>query len=376
MKNGAFFRVPESPADVEWLWRRATPLDAATLPDWARDAPADSYRRIRPLDPPRADEQDDKAYAADLEQLHAAGLIIGSDMDEARRYRVYAAAPRRWSIGIYTGDSPLRLGPAGPIKNPVLTHEDVTDVMAAYLADPFMIHANHTWFLFCEVMNWRANKGEIGLATSHDSCTWTYQQIVLAESFHLSYPYVFEWNGAQYLVPESHQAGAVRLYKADRFPTQWTFVATLLEGRYFADSSLLHHDGKWWLFTETNPQRRHDTLELYYADDLLGPWHRHPASPIVAGNARTSRPAGRVVANHGRVIRFAQSCLPEYGTDVRAFEVLRLDTSGYEEREAQESPILTPSGTGWNAHGMHHVDAHRSPDGRWIAAVDGWARCG
>ena len=37
-----------------------------------------------------------------------------------------------------------------------------------------------------------------------------------------------------------------------------------------------------------------------------------------------------------------------------------------------ESPILTPSGAGWNGLCMHHIDAHRLDDGSWIACVDGF----
>jgi hypothetical protein len=34
-------------------------------------------------------------------------------------------------------------------------------------------------------------------------------------------------------------------------------------------------------------------------------------------------------------------------------------------------PILKASGNGWNANGMHHIDAHQQADGRWLACVDG-----
>ncbi len=56
-------------------------------------------------------------------------------------------------------------------------------------------------------MNARTKQGDIGLAVSGDGRTWTYRGIVLDEAFHLSFPYVFEWNGAVYLVPESATAG-------------------------------------------------------------------------------------------------------------------------------------------------------------------------
>jgi hypothetical protein len=72
-----------------------------------------------------------------------------------------------------------------------------------------------------------------------------------------------------------------------------------------------------------------------------------------------------------RVIRFAQDCLPQYGSRVRAFDILELTTTKYFEVENAASPILQPGDNEWNAGGMHHVDAHQQPDGTWLACVDG-----
>jgi hypothetical protein len=277
-----------------------------------------------------------------------------------------------WSIGIYYGTSPFSFGPPKNVDNPVLTRKDVSDVPAAIVADPFMLRRDNTWYMFFEVMNQQTKKGEIGLASSENGVKWTYQQIVLAEPFHLSYPYVFHWADNYYMIPESYQANSIRLYKALQFPTHWLFVATLLSGGIFLDSSIFFYDDKWWLFTETNADySQWDTLRLYYAHDLTGPWLEHPQSPIIEGNERIARPAGRVVVLNHSIIRYAQDCYPIYGTQVRAFELSKLTTTSYSEQEVAESPVLTTSEAGWNESGMHHIDPHRLDDGRWIACVDG-----
>jgi hypothetical protein len=277
----------------------------------------------------------------------------------------------RWSIGIYTGISPLKFRPPKYVMNPVLSRGDITDVHAGFVADPFMVRVKSNWYLFFEVLNQQTCRGEIGLAISQDTIHWTYQKIVLAELFHLSYPYIFEWLNEYYMIPESSESGSVRLYKASVFPTQWSFVGNLLNGPTFLDPSIFRHADKWWLFAETNPEHRFDTLRLYYADELLGPWIEHPRSPIVNGNAHIARPGGRVVNNKGRIIRYAQDCQPEYGMQVRAFEILELSPECYQECEVESGLVLSPNGQGWNAAGMHHVDPHQSIDGTWIACVDG-----
>src|SRR5436305_14797689 len=130
-----------------------------------------------------------------------------------------------WSIGIYTGASPLELRPAGGVVNPILTRADVRDVPAGFVADPFMVQHGGVWNMFFEVLNQATDRGEIGLANSSDGFSWTYQQIVIAESFHLSYPYVFEWQCETYMLPETLGAQAVRLYLSETFPAAWSSCA-------------------------------------------------------------------------------------------------------------------------------------------------------
>jgi hypothetical protein len=299
--------------------------------------------------------------------------IVRPLLPGVKRASVPAPGARRWGIGIYAGASPWQLVPVAGARNPVLTSAHVHDVPASLVADPFMLRSEGRWYMFFEVFSRRAHRGQIGLATSKDGLRWRYARIVLAEPFHLSYPYVFEWAGERYMIPETGAAGAVRLYRARRFPDEWQFVGSLLQGEGLVDASIFRVHDAWWMFVETSHPPRHDTLRLFGADRLEGPWREHRCSPIVAGDPRLARPAGRVVVANGRIVRFAQDCERDYGMAVRAFEVEELGVDRYAERPLGPEPVLTGSGVGWNAGGMHHVDAHRRPAGDWIACVDGWA---
>lgn len=274
-----------------------------------------------------------------------------------------------WTIGIYAGASPFKLLPPAGISNPVLTYRNVSDVPAAFVADPFMVRAGGVWYMFFEVFNRQTDKGEIGLATSDDGLAWAYQHVVLAEPFHLSYPYVFEWENEYYMIPETLGANAVRLYKATAFPSRWSLLRPLIEGG-LADPSIFFFDNRWWMFACSTPYR-HDTLRLFHAPDLLGAWTEHPAGPIVEGDNRRARPGGRVLVSGRKIIRFAQDCFPVYGARVRAFEISELTEKSYREEENRHSPVLAASGGGWNRLGMHNVDPHLVSEGQWIACVDG-----
>jgi hypothetical protein len=294
------------------------------------------------------------------------GLYIG------KIFHLYIKLPRlfratRYSIGIYEGQSPLRLTPPSKITNPVLTFKDVTDVPAKYVADPFMINENSMWYMFFEVINNKSNKGEIGLAISDDGYSWDYHKIILDEPFHVSYPYVFKHNNEYYMIPESMAANSIRLYKAIDFPYQWSFEKILIHYQ-LADPSIFYYENSWWLFACDIFNESY--LHLYISHDLYGPWIEHPKSPIVRGLDR-SRPGGRVIKHNDIVIRYAQDDYPYYGRQVRAFIISRLTTEEYEEHEVIMEPVLKESGSGWNSIGMHHVDPHQVSEDKWIACVDG-----
>ncbi|WAC06257.1 MAG: hypothetical protein OS130_08240 [Thermodesulfobacteriota bacterium] len=275
-----------------------------------------------------------------------------------------------WSISIYTGSNSYSFSPHPLVKkHPVLQASDAVDVPAFFLSDPFMVQHNNKWFMFFEVFNKLSQQGDVGLATSHDGVVWHYEKIVLDEPFHLSFPCVFKWKGCFYMVPESRGAHSVRLYQATKFPYHWTFVAELLTGDY-ADPSLIFKDGRWWLFV-LNPG---DKLALYYAGDLQGPWTEHPASPLITGDKKISRPGGRLTMFREKIIRYAQMGVPTYGGGLRAFQIDELTTTTYREHELPQSPILSGSGKGWNAKGMHHIDPHQIKTNEWIACVDGKTR--
>jgi hypothetical protein len=275
-----------------------------------------------------------------------------------------------WSIGIYDLDvNGPSLGLRANQGNPVLTAADVKDMPARFVADPFLIQEQGTFYLFFEILG--VDRGAIGLATSTDGLRWRYERIVLEEPFHLSYPNVFKWKDSYYMVPESVSVRGVRLYRATRFPDGWQFVKSIIADRELVDSTVLYHHGILWLFS-SSPDNKN--LYLFSADRPEGPWREHPASPIVSGNSRDARPAGNVLDTGERLIRFSQDDEASYGKAVRGFEIMTLTRDEYRERPLEGNPLLKDAGVGWNGIGMHQISALPVSRGRWIAAVDGKRR--
>ncbi len=160
---------------------------------------------------------------------------------------------------------------------------------------------------------------------------------VLEEAHHLSYPFVFEREGSVWMVPESSAAGTVDLYRATRFPGGWVKEATLLSGVVASDATLVEHHGRWWIFATVRDAGLdapagagsfHDALHLWSAPDFRGPYTPHPANPVLV-DPSLARPAGRIVARGGRLIRPIQDCATGYGRALMLARIDRLDREGY-----------------------------------------------
>jgi hypothetical protein len=156
--------------------------------------------------------------------------------------------------------------------------------------------------------------------------------VALERDYHLSYPFLFSHEDEIYLIPESRANRGVELYRADPFPGSWHLERILLRDVAAGDSTLVEHDGRFWLFTSVAvpDDSTDDELHLYWADRLDGEWTPHPLNPVVA-DAQSARPAGRIFSLEGKLYRPSQDCTPRYGFAV-VFNVIEvLTTTEYVE---------------------------------------------
>lgn len=249
---------------------------------------------------------------------------------------------------------------------PSLQASDVNDVQAEFVADPFIIGHDSQYYMFFEVLNKASGRGEIAAAVSLDGTKWDYQQVVMREPFHLSYPQVFKVNDEIFMIPETIETNRVLLYKAKSFPTQWEKVGELLEGQYL-DPSIVEYAGKWWIFAGTMERNLH----LFVSDTLEGPWSEHPSSPIITNDISITRPGGRMIVSGDHLYRYSQDCYPYYGTSVKVCKVNRISETEYEEEEISLVMGGTHKEHDWRRDGMHHIDQLRMNDNQWMVAVDG-----
>ena len=200
-------------------------------------------------------------------------------------------------------------------------------------ADPFLWVHEGKHYLFIEEKPYSTNIGRIVCITLDENMKVTSRQVVLERPYHLSYPFLFDYKGQLYMVPESMANNAIELYKCTDFPYKWEFVKTLMANVQAVDATLLEKDGKWWLFAnvEENGGPGWESLHLYIADNPLSDqWAPHPKNPIVK-DVHTARPAGNFLFHGGDLIRPSQDCSVRYGYATNFNRVTVLNETDYAE---------------------------------------------
>ncbi|MBV8503865.1 MAG: hypothetical protein JO006_19365 [Paucibacter sp.] len=197
-----------------------------------------------------------------------------------------------------------------------------------YLADPFGLQRSDALHVFVEAYDYRSKRANIERHEfALDGLAWRGMSTVLDLPVHLSYPYVFEHEGETWMLPESHQANEVALYRGDATLNHWKRVQPLLSGMPVADASLVEHEGRWWMFYALVGKGGRDQRELHmaHAPGLFGPWTVCDGNPLHVDLAG-ARPAGRpFVDDHGLLCLPVQDCSAGYGSATRMLRFTELN---------------------------------------------------
>lgn len=211
-----------------------------------------------------------------------------------------------------------------------------------FWADPFPIERDGRYFVFIEELPFATNKGHISVMEVWPDGRWTTPVKVLEQNYHLSYPFLFEWQGALFMLPESGQNRTVEVYRCHRFPDDWRLETVLLENVRTADATLASLGDRWWMFVNIGEEgtELYDELHLYHADQPFGTWIPHRSNPVKS-DALSARPAGNLIRWQGEFFRPAQVCAPLYGTAISLNKIEHLDPDHFSEHEVSR---LIPSG--------------------------------
>ncbi len=201
-------------------------------------------------------------------------------------------------------------------------------------ADPFPVAAgDDAYCVFLEVYNHAKQHGTIAVSRLARGGAFEPPVTVLDAPYHLSYPFVFEWRGKWFMMPESSNADRIEVFSARRFPSDWTLETVLFNPLRAVDSTLVDVDGRWWLFTNVAAHtavRNYDELYAFHGPTPLGPWTAHRRNPVKS-DARSARSAGRFFWKGRTLFRPAQDASGRYGSAITINRIDKLTPEEFQE---------------------------------------------
>lgn len=207
-----------------------------------------------------------------------------------------------------------------------------------FWADPFIIYKNEKYYVFFEELVYSEKIGHISLIEIDKNGHYSKPIKIIDLSFHLSYPFIFEFQKNYYFIhcSISKNRTSVDLFKCIEFPHKWEFHKELITNIAVVDTTLFYHKNKWWLFACTankDGTSSSENLVLYYADSPTSEsWTSHPQNPIVS-DIRKARPAGNIFSMQNKLIRPSQNCTKYYGYGLSFNEIIKITESEYKEQQ-------------------------------------------
>ena len=266
-------------------------------------------------------------------------------------YRKYVQKKRaRWGVAFSNQNwESVNYSESTIIKNPI----------GCFLADPFLFNKSNKDYCFVEEFNYRDNKAHISVYEL-DNKTYSRLGVAIHEPFHLSFPYIFEYQDKVYMCPETSQNKDIRLYESTKFPMQWRLSKVLMSNVDAADTMIFKYNNIWWLFTNldfSNIGDHASELSIFYSETspVTDNWIAHPQNPVII-NSNKARNAGLLIKEN-ILYRVSQTQgFDLYGENFSVNQISHLDKYYYkEDKYFSVKPDFFA-----NIVGTHHCHANKN----------------
>jgi hypothetical protein len=220
-----------------------------------------------------------------------------------------------------------------------------------FIADPFALTIKGSTHLLVEEFDYLSGKGWISSVPLPTAAGGNAAVKVIDVAAHMSFPYLFEYSGEIYCVPETSEANDLLMFRALEFPRSWELVGKVLTGFPALDPVIFEHEGRWWLLCAKATAAPDTKLFAWYAETPLGQWTAHVLNPLKC-DVRNTRAAGVPFRVEGVLYRPAQDCSQTYGGAVSLNRIVCLTPTEFEEVPVRQ---LVPDPNGPYPLGLHHL---------------------
>lgn len=252
----------------------------------------------------------------------------------------------KWNVGLVKVPVSSFLEPSAQIPEPEWLPEAGR---GRYHADAFGFEENEKLHLLVESYNYSE---KIGRISAIEFNTLTSESLppktVLNTGYHLAYPFLFQYEGNWYCIPETANNLSLDIYSYDPGSQCLTYLTTLLTGIAAVDTTIYNYNDCWWLFF-TRKGSTNTELNIWYSDKIFGPYRPHANNPVKT-DIRSARPAGPLFEYEGALYRPAQDCSRTYGGGININRITELTPTSFKEETANH---VAPFGHHkWNS-GIH-----------------------
>jgi hypothetical protein len=189
--------------------------------------------------------------------------------------------PGMFQINTVTGSFP-DFDPAGARPN--------APAQNVYHADPFLWQRDGYDYCFFESYDYRTAKGHISVGRFVDGQLSDIRTAVQTD-YHLSFPFLFEYGGELFMMPEACAKKRLEVWRCTGFPDRWELHSTAMEGVTAADSSMAEIGGQWCCSPISRPIRSATPTPSFTCSKSMGPICE-PSSPTRSTRC-SSTPATR-----------------------------------------------------------------------------------
>jgi hypothetical protein len=219
-----------------------------------------------------------------------------------------------------------------------------------FRADPFGINKDGKIYIFYEDFDYIKDQGCISYMRLNGDNVLSFSRTNLSQDFHMSYPYIFQSNGSIYCIPEAASRSEICLYKAVKFPEKWEKINIIY--RFPAsDATPFFYENRWWI--AFSPLNQRDSLHIWFAPNLMGPWVPHAANPV-KNDIKSSRPGGTPFLHEGKLYRPAQDCSEAYGGAIVINRITKLTPNEFLEEPVS---VVRPDRDGPYPMGLHTLSS-------------------
>jgi len=203
-----------------------------------------------------------------------------------------------------------------------------------FLADPFLFKFNNKLYCFAEEFDKKIKKGKI-VSFIISNGEFTQKTISLEESFHLSFPFIFNYKNQIFLCPDTSAINEIRIYRSIDFPKKWAFEKTLIKNIKATDTMIFEKDNISWLLTNIDRSNTNDfshDLSIFYSleSPISDKWEEHKLNPISA-NSLNSRNAGLINLNNNFYRISQKQGFDRYGQDFSINKIENINKDNYSE---------------------------------------------